>query len=114
MQADIVIGKLRQIFLFTDEELLANEQAAEGDAPQPAWQRLTSRKADKTQVRSFPSSSSALCSPACCRTSTAQLATSCFRDCGDDIRQNHAHGGAANHSQWCGKRDRHSSTAVEN
>ena len=25
-------------------------KAAEGDAPQPAWQRLTSRKADKVQV----------------------------------------------------------------
>ena len=26
-------------------------KAAEGDAPQPAWQRLTSRKADKVQAR---------------------------------------------------------------
>ncbi len=32
------------------QDLFASEQAAEGDTPQPAWQRLTSRKADKTQA----------------------------------------------------------------
>ena len=45
-------GELEELTLHPEISCMAQRlKAAEGDAAQPAWQRLTSRKADKVQAR---------------------------------------------------------------
>ena len=57
MQAEVLRdertrSELQELTLHPEISSMAQRlKAAEGDAAQPAWQRLTSRKADKVQAR---------------------------------------------------------------
>ncbi len=51
MREERARGELEELTLHPEISGMAQRlKAAEGDAAQPAWQRLTSRKADKVQV----------------------------------------------------------------